>query len=161
MSGAKDHAEVSTSNIIKPTLEELSDDDQQRFEDIMKQDEEEVLRQINKRHEKAKEKYMSHFTRDSQQKIVQHEETETSSLLAPLQPLLGVCFVTEGSIRRNTFGRLTQSRSCQSESFGVYFQMHQLKDKMTNRTMIACIMIIIICKGHECNFSQAASCAYK
>jgi hypothetical protein len=39
--------------------------------------------------------------------------------------------------------------------------MHRLKDEMTNRPMIACIMIVIICKGHECNFSQAASCAYK
>jgi hypothetical protein len=75
--------------------------------------------------------------------------------------LLGVCFVAEGPIRTNTFGRLTQSRSYQSESFGVYFQMHRLKDKMTNRTMIACIMVIIICKGHECNFTQAASCSYK
>jgi hypothetical protein len=48
-----------------------------------------------------------------------------------------------------------------SESFEVYFQMHRLKDEMTNQPMIACIMIVIICKGHECNFSQAAPCAYK
>jgi hypothetical protein len=39
--------------------------------------------------------------------------------------------------------------------------MHRLKDEMTNRPMITCIMIVIICKGHEYNFSQAASCAYK
>jgi hypothetical protein len=75
--------------------------------------------------------------------------------------LLGVCFVAEGPIRRNTFERWTQSLSYQSESLGVYFQMHRLKDEMTNQPMKACIMIIIICKGHECNFSQAASCAYK
>jgi hypothetical protein len=77
--------------------------------------------------------------------------------------LLGVCFVAEGPIRRNTFERSTQkqSRSYQSESFGAYFQMHRLKDEMTNRPMITCIMIVIICKGHECNFSQAVSCAYK
>jgi hypothetical protein len=77
--------------------------------------------------------------------------------------LLGVCFVVEGPIRRNTFGRSTQkqSRSYQSESFVAYFQMHRLKDEMTNRPMITCIMIVIICKGHECNFSQATSCAYK
>jgi hypothetical protein len=77
--------------------------------------------------------------------------------------LLGVCFVTEGPIRINTFGRSTQkqSQNCQSESFVAYFQMHRLKDEMTNRPMIACIMIVIICKGHECNFSQAASSAYK
>jgi hypothetical protein len=75
--------------------------------------------------------------------------------------LFGVCFGAEGPVIRNTFGRLTQSRSYQSESFGVYFQMHRLKDEITNRPMIACIMIVINCKGHECNFSQAVSCAYK
>jgi hypothetical protein len=74
---------------------------------------------------------------------------------------LGVCFVAEGPIRRNTFERWTQSRSYQSESFGVYFQMHRLKDEMTNQPMIACIVIVIICKGHECNFSHVVSCAYK
>jgi hypothetical protein len=75
--------------------------------------------------------------------------------------LLGVCFVAEGPMRRNTFGRLTQSRSYQSKSFEVHFQMHRLKDEMTNRPVIACIMIVNICKGHECNSSQAVSCAYK
>jgi hypothetical protein len=75
--------------------------------------------------------------------------------------LLGACFVTEGPIRRNTFGRLAQSRSYQSKGFGVHFQMHRLKDEMTNRPVITCIMIVNLCKGHECNFSQAASCAYK
>jgi hypothetical protein len=75
--------------------------------------------------------------------------------------LLGVCFVAEGPIRRNTFGRLTQSRSYQSEGFEVYFQMHRLKDEMTNRPMITCIMIVNLCKVHKCNSSQAAFCAYK
>jgi hypothetical protein len=56
-------------------------------------------------------------------------------------------------MRRNTFGRLTQSRRYQSKSFGVHFQMHRLKDEMTNRPEIACTMIVNICKGHECNFS--------
>jgi hypothetical protein len=75
--------------------------------------------------------------------------------------LLGVCFVAEGLIRRNTFGRLTRSRSYQLKGFGVYFQMHRLKDEMTNWPMIICIMIVNLCKGHECNSPQAASCAYK
>jgi hypothetical protein len=77
--------------------------------------------------------------------------------------VLGVCFVAEGPIRINTFERSTQkqSRSCQSESFVAYYQMYRLKDEMTNRSMIACIMIVIISKGHECNFSQAAPYAYK
>jgi hypothetical protein len=35
--------------------------------------------------------------------------------------LLGVCFVAEGPVRRNTFGRSTQkqSRSYHPESFGI------------------------------------------
>jgi hypothetical protein len=81
-------------------------------------------------------------------------------MVLPLK-LLGVCFVAEGPIRRNTFGRLTQSRSYQSEGFGVYFQRHRLKDEMTNRPMIICIMIVDLCKGHECNSPQAVSYAYK
>jgi hypothetical protein len=75
--------------------------------------------------------------------------------------LLGACFIAEGPIRRNTFGRLAQSQSYQSKGFRVYFQMHRLKDEMTNRPVITCIMLVNLCKGHECNFSQAASCAYK
>jgi hypothetical protein len=67
--------------------------------------------------------------------------------------LLGACLVAEGPIRRNTFGRLAQSRSYQSEGFGVHFQMHRLKDEMTNRPVITCIMIVNLYKGHECNFS--------
>jgi hypothetical protein len=39
--------------------------------------------------------------------------------------------------------------------------VNRLKDEMTNRPVIACIMIVSICKGHECNLSHAASCAYK
>jgi hypothetical protein len=75
--------------------------------------------------------------------------------------VLGVCFIAEGPIIRNTFGRLTQSRSYQSEGFRVHFQMHRLKDGMTNRPMITCIMIVNLCKGHKCNSSQAVSYAYK
>jgi hypothetical protein len=63
--------------------------------------------------------------------------------------LLGVCFVAEGPVRRNTFGRPEQEqcRSYQSVSFVAYFQMHRLKDEMTNRPMITCVMIVIICRG--------------
>jgi hypothetical protein len=38
---------------------------------------------------------------------------------------------------------------------------HRLKDRKTDWPMIICVMIVIGCKGHECNFAQAASCAYK
>jgi hypothetical protein len=39
--------------------------------------------------------------------------------------------------------------------------VNQLKDEMTNKPMIVCVMIVIDCKGHKCNFTQAAPCAYK
>jgi hypothetical protein len=82
--------------------------------------------------------------------------------------LLGACFVAEDPVRRNTFGSSSQKavpklssiklrHSGMSQDEGV----NQLKDEMTNRPVITFIMIVSICKGHECNFSQAASCAYK
>jgi phage terminase Nu1 subunit (DNA packaging protein) len=64
MVGSKDHFEVSTRNIIKLTLKELPADDQQHFEDIMKQDVEETLQQLARQRKHAKEKYLSHFTVD-------------------------------------------------------------------------------------------------
>jgi hypothetical protein len=77
--------------------------------------------------------------------------------------LLGVFFITEGPVRRNTFGRPEQEqcRSYQSGSFVAYFQMHRLRDEMTNRPMLTCVMIVNICGVHECKFTQAAPCAYK
>jgi hypothetical protein len=59
--GSKDHTEASTSNINK---EELSANDQQRFEDFMKEEKEEVLRRCTKWREMTKEKYLSHFMVD-------------------------------------------------------------------------------------------------
>jgi hypothetical protein len=77
--------------------------------------------------------------------------------------LLGVCFFAEGPVRRNTFGRPKQEqcRSYQSGSFVAYFQTHRLKDEMTNRPMITYVMTVIICRGHECKFTQAAPCVHK
>jgi hypothetical protein len=82
--------------------------------------------------------------------------------------LLGVCFVAEDPVRRNTFGRSSQ-KAVPKLSFIKLRHRHmsqdegvnRLKDEMTNRPVIACIMIVSICKGHDCNFSQAAPCAYK
>jgi hypothetical protein len=39
--------------------------------------------------------------------------------------------------------------------------VNRLKDEMTNRPMIVCVMIVIDWKGHKCNFTQVAPCAYK
>jgi hypothetical protein len=55
MIGSKDHTDVSTTNIIKPTLEALLADDQQPFDDLVRRKEEEVLQQAEWR-KKAKEK---------------------------------------------------------------------------------------------------------
>jgi hypothetical protein len=35
------------------------------------------------------------------------------------------------------------------------------KDEMTNKPIIVCVMFVIDCKGHKCNFTQAAPCDYK
>jgi hypothetical protein len=51
---SKDHTDVSTTSIIKLTIEALSADDRQHFEDLMRHGEEEVLRQVIERREKAK-----------------------------------------------------------------------------------------------------------
>jgi hypothetical protein len=65
------------------------------------------------------------------------------------------------SHKKKHLRKLTRSRSYQSKGFRAYFQMHRLKDEMTNWPMIICIMIVNLCKGHECNSPWAASCAYK
>jgi hypothetical protein len=39
--------------------------------------------------------------------------------------------------------------------------VNRLKDEMTNKHMKVCVMTVIDCKGHKCNFTQAAACAYK
>jgi hypothetical protein len=44
--GSKNHTDVSTTNMIKPTMEALPTDDQQHFDDLIRREEEEVLRQL-------------------------------------------------------------------------------------------------------------------
>jgi hypothetical protein len=77
--------------------------------------------------------------------------------------LLGVCFVAQGPVRRNTSGRSKQKRcrSYQSGSFVAYLQMHRLKDEKTNWPMIICVMIVTDCKGYKCKSTQVAPYAYK
>jgi hypothetical protein len=78
MAGSKDQTEVSPSNIIKPTLESLSVEDQRRFENYIKQ------RQAQE-HEEAKEKYQAHFKVDRHHMIVQQMEIEITFLLPSSQ----------------------------------------------------------------------------
>ena len=71
MVGSKDHPEISTYNILKPALESLTADEQQQYEDYMRQ---------------AREKFLSQYTVDRHQKVVKHGETDVASLLSSLSP---------------------------------------------------------------------------
>jgi hypothetical protein len=102
MAGSKDHTKISSTNIIKPTMEALSADDQRPFDDLIMCYEKEVMRQWNEQRDKeeaellhklserrkeAADKYLSHFTMDHHQKIVRQGEIDMESLLPPLQGL--------------------------------------------------------------------------
>jgi hypothetical protein len=39
--------------------------------------------------------------------------------------------------------------------------VNRLKDEMTQRPMVFCVIIVVDCKWHKCNYIQAAPCAYK
>jgi hypothetical protein len=56
-------------------------------------------------------------------------------------------------LRRRRSHKKKHLRKTGTKGFEVHFQMHQLKDEMTNWPVITCIMIVNLCKGHECNFS--------
>jgi hypothetical protein len=70
MAGSKDHTDISPDNILKPTVESLTANEQQPYEDYMRQ---------------AKEKFLSQYTVDRHQKVVKHGETDVASLLSSLQ----------------------------------------------------------------------------
>jgi hypothetical protein len=64
MAGSKYRTDVYQNNILRPTLESMSINDQQQYEDIKNQVDENAHRQIAKVCEEAKEKFLSHFTVD-------------------------------------------------------------------------------------------------
>jgi hypothetical protein len=70
MVGSKDQTNISPDNIVKPTVESLTADEQQQYEDYMHQ---------------AKEKFLSQYTVDRHQKVIKHGETDVASLLSSLQ----------------------------------------------------------------------------
>jgi hypothetical protein len=39
--------------------------------------------------------------------------------------------------------------------------VNRLKDEMTQRPIVFCVIILVDCKGHKCNYTQAAPYAYK
>jgi hypothetical protein len=58
MASSKDHTDISSDNILKPVVESLTTDEQQQYEDYMRQ---------------AKEKFLSQYTMDRHQKVVNME----------------------------------------------------------------------------------------
>jgi hypothetical protein len=70
MASSKDHTDISPDNILKPAVESLTADEQQHYEDYLRQ---------------AKEKFLSQYTVDRHQKVVKHGKTDIASLLTSLQ----------------------------------------------------------------------------
>ena len=70
MPGSKDHTDISLDNILRPAVENLSADEQQRYKDYMRL---------------AKKNFLSQFTVDRDQKVLKHGEIEVASLLPSLQ----------------------------------------------------------------------------
>jgi hypothetical protein len=70
MVGSKNHNDISPNKILKPAIESLTAEGQQQYEDYLRQ---------------AKEKFLSQYTVDRQQKVVKHGETDVASLLSSLQ----------------------------------------------------------------------------
>jgi hypothetical protein len=92
MTSSKDHTDISTTNIITPTMEALPANDliSCKEEKVMRQlverrdkEKEEVLQQLKEWHEKAIEKYLSYFMLDHHQKIIYQGEIDMTSLLRP------------------------------------------------------------------------------
>jgi hypothetical protein len=70
MASSEDHTDISPDIMLKPTVESISADEQQQYEDYIRQ---------------TKEKFLSQFTVDHHQKFVKHGEMEIVSLLSSLQ----------------------------------------------------------------------------
>src|SRR5688500_292101 len=70
MSGSKDHTDISPINIRKSAVESLTTNEQQQYEDYMRQE---------------KEKFLSQYTMDRHQKVVKHGEIDVASLITSLQ----------------------------------------------------------------------------
>jgi hypothetical protein len=70
MAGSKDHTYISQDNILKSAVESMMTDEQQQYEDYMRQ---------------AKEKFLSQCTVVRHQKVIKHGETNVTSLLSSLQ----------------------------------------------------------------------------
>jgi hypothetical protein len=70
MTGSKDRTDISPNSTLRPVVESMSTDEQQRYKDYMRQ---------------AKENLLSQFMVDRHQKVVKQGEIEAASLLPSLQ----------------------------------------------------------------------------
>jgi hypothetical protein len=70
MVGSKNHTDISSDNILKPTVKSLTAEGQQYYEDYMRQE---------------KENFLSQNMVDRHQEVVKHGETDVASLLSSLQ----------------------------------------------------------------------------
>jgi hypothetical protein len=104
MAGSKNHNDVSTTNIIKPTMKALTADDQHPFHNLARCKKEEVLQQLADLCEKAEEKYLSYFMVDRHQKIIYRGEIDMESLLHsphdPIVSILDLSFKAHGTMVR-------------------------------------------------------------
>jgi hypothetical protein len=85
MAGSKDHTNISLNNILRPTVESLSADEQHLYKDLMSQVRDDVCHHSAKVEEEVTEKFLSYFTMDREQKITKHEEIEIASFLPSVQ----------------------------------------------------------------------------
>jgi hypothetical protein len=69
MTSYKDHTDISPYNILESDVESLTVDEQQQYNDYMRQ---------------AKKKFLSQYTVDRHQKVVKHGETDIAYLLSLL-----------------------------------------------------------------------------
>jgi hypothetical protein len=88
MVDSKDRTDVFQGNILKPTIENLSADEQQQYKDLMSQLKEDAHRQLAKVQEKAKGKFLAHFTVVRHQKITKHGEFEIHLSYLLFKPLM-------------------------------------------------------------------------
>ena len=82
--------------------------------------------------------------------------------------LLGVCFVAEDPKEREHLRRILSEAAPKLSPIKLRHSdrpqdegVNRLKDEMTQRPTMFCVIIVVDCKGHKCNFIQAVSCAYK
>jgi hypothetical protein len=81
MVNSQDLNDIALGNITRLTIDDLSTVGRQEFEDYMKKLDEEDQRREAQNHEDAKKWYLSHFTLDRHQRVIQEREVELHTLI--------------------------------------------------------------------------------